>query len=52
MDDPSRYHWYGEEPFPLIPVAAAFLAGFVIMPLVAWGVLEVVDCALLEGLTP
>lgn len=44
MDDPSRYHWYGEEPFPLLPVVAAFVVGVVLLPLLGWAALEMFDC--------
>lgn len=40
------YFGFIEEPFPWLPIACAFLAGLVIMPVIGWGVLELVDCDL------
>jgi hypothetical protein len=49
MNDPSRYHWYGEEPFPWIGVAWGAVLGLLLFPVLSWIGFELLDQNL-EGL--
>jgi ABC-type branched-subunit amino acid transport system permease subunit len=51
MDDPSRYHWWGEEPFPWIAVVVGVAVAAVAAPVLSWLAFELIDMDL-EGFTP